>query len=180
MVAFVFFQYSFTTTTVTILSGGVAGRVRIYGYIIYCVFMSGIMHSFVSHWIWAVEGFLNANNPNALFGVGVLDFAGGLAVHCNGGAATLVAQFIMYERLLLSLLSFLLIILSFLFVVDFGMKCRRCQSIRRNMKNETIGGEPMCYLLPTLPCQYTEPSFFGLASLPLTWVRSFPLPAREI
>jgi Amt family ammonium transporter len=89
--AYVFFQYSFTTTTATILSGGAAGRLRIGCYMIYCVFMGAIMHPLVIHWIWASSGWLNAYGRNAFLGVGLADFAGGVAVHVNGGAATLVA-----------------------------------------------------------------------------------------
>ena len=89
--AFVFFQYSFTTTTATILSGGAAGRLRIGCYMIYCVAMGSVMHPIVIHWIWANSGWLYAFGPNALLGVGLMDFAGGVAVHVNGGAATLVA-----------------------------------------------------------------------------------------
>ncbi len=58
---------------------------------IYCVFMGAIVHPVVVHWIWSSTGWLNGSNPNALFGIGMLDFAGGVAVHVNGGGATLVA-----------------------------------------------------------------------------------------
>ncbi len=49
------------------------------------------MHPVVVHWFWSSTGWLNGSKPNALFGIGMLDFAGGVAVHMNGGGATLVA-----------------------------------------------------------------------------------------
>ncbi len=88
---FFFFQYSFTTTTATIVSGGAAGRLRISAYMIYCVAMGSVIHPVVVHWIWSSSGWLNAYGVNGLLGVGMMDFAGGVAVHVNGGMATLVA-----------------------------------------------------------------------------------------
>ena len=88
----VFFQFSFSTTAATIVSGAIAGRIRVSAYMIYVVVMSGVMHPLVAHWVWDSTGWLAASSPStSLFGVGFFDFAGGGVVHMNGGAAALVA-----------------------------------------------------------------------------------------
>jgi hypothetical protein len=51
---------------------------------LFCVVLGGVLHPLVIHWIWAPSGFLNYGGVNALFGSGMLDFAGGVAVHVNG------------------------------------------------------------------------------------------------
>ena len=87
--AFFFFQYSFCGTTTTILSGAAAGRLRIQGYMIYCMVCATFIHPIAAHWLWSTSGWLSVTSNSALFGVGVYDFAGGLVVHTSGGIAGL-------------------------------------------------------------------------------------------
>lgn len=113
--AYFFFQFSFSATTATIVSGGTAGRMRILGYMIFCVLIGAVIHPLVAHWIWSPSGFLKFGGPNAVFGegplstcvelltfllqgVGMIDFAGGVAVHMNAGAATLAGILVLGYR----------------------------------------------------------------------------------
>jgi Amt family ammonium transporter len=68
--AYVFFQYSFSATTATIISGGTAGRMRVLGYLIFTLFVGALLHPLVAHWIWAPSGFLKFGGRNAVFGLG--------------------------------------------------------------------------------------------------------------
>eukprot|EP00565_Helicotheca_tamesis_P005195 CAMPEP_0185727228 /NCGR_PEP_ID=MMETSP1171-20130828/2968_1 /TAXON_ID=374046 /ORGANISM="Helicotheca tamensis, Strain CCMP826" /LENGTH=591 /DNA_ID=CAMNT_0028395743 /DNA_START=43 /DNA_END=1818 /DNA_ORIENTATION=+ len=76
------FQFSFAATATTIVSGCIAMRLRFFVYIIYC-FFAVIFYSFVAHWIWADDGWLNT--------LGAYDHAGGGPVHLFGGINGLVA-----------------------------------------------------------------------------------------
>jgi ammonium transporter len=76
------FQLSFAATSTTIVSGCIAMRSK---FSIYCIFsfFAVIVYSFVAHWFWAYDGWLNQ--------LGVHDFAGGGPVHLLGGLNGLVA-----------------------------------------------------------------------------------------
>lgn len=77
-----FFHYVFATTIATIVSGAVAESIQFRAYIIYSIILTGIVYPIASHWIWSGEGFLNK--------LGVIDYAGGGAVHALSGVAALM------------------------------------------------------------------------------------------
>jgi Amt family ammonium transporter len=81
-----FFELSFCATSTTIVSGAVAERIRVNAYVLYSLLMAVLVYPIVSHWVWCEFGWLNPASPSRLFGVGVLDVAGGLVVHFTGGA----------------------------------------------------------------------------------------------
>lgn len=60
-------QWVFAGTTATIVSGAVAQRCRFRAYLIYSVFLSGVVYPIVCHWIWDSNGFLYGK---------VMDFSG--------------------------------------------------------------------------------------------------------
>ena len=85
-----FFQYCFSTTTATIVSGALAERLTFQGYMIYAAFMQFWIQPIVAHWFWSSTGWLSPFKADNFFiSVGVLDFAGGGAVHMVGGMAAL-------------------------------------------------------------------------------------------
>ncbi len=63
-----FFQFSFSATTATIVSGGTAGRIRILAYMMFCTLIGAVLHPLTTHWIWAPSGFLHFGGINAIFG----------------------------------------------------------------------------------------------------------------
>lgn len=87
----VFFQYCFAAAACTIMSGAIAERMSFQGYAIYAVLSQFWVQPIIAHWTWSTVGWLGAFAPadRLLFGVGMLDFAGGGVVHIAGGAAGL-------------------------------------------------------------------------------------------
>eukprot|EP01083_Nonionella_stella_P228344 809310_1 len=74
----------FATTSLTIISGGVLNRITNIGYISYLFLTMLITYSFISHWIWHPDGWLNA--------LGFVDCAGSMVVHALGGGAAMIAM----------------------------------------------------------------------------------------
>ena len=52
----------------------------------------------IAHWIWTDEGWASPNNPNPLFGIGAIDFAGGVVVHVVGGTCALIGSILVGPR----------------------------------------------------------------------------------
>lgn len=74
-----FFNYVFAATIATIVSGAVAERIQFRAYMIYSILLTGFVYPICSHWIWSPDGFL--------YRAGIVDFAGGGAVHALSGVA---------------------------------------------------------------------------------------------
>lgn len=96
------FQWTFSATAVTIVSGAVAERISFEGYFVYAVTLCAIIYPFVVHWTWS-DGFMSAVKSNdkdeLLFGCGAVDFAGSGVVHMTGGVAALVGVIFLGPRL---------------------------------------------------------------------------------
>ena len=86
-----FFNYVFAGTTATIVSGAVAERCQFEAYLIYSSVLTAIIYPIASHWVWSEDGWM--------FELGVLDFAGGGAVHGIGGVAAVCAAFVLGPRI---------------------------------------------------------------------------------
>ena len=86
------FQLVFAATAATIVSGAMAERTQFKSYLIYSVFITGIIYPIVGHWIWG-GGWL------ANFGAGMLDFAGSTVVHSTGGWLALTGAIVLGPRL---------------------------------------------------------------------------------
>ena len=75
-----FFQWAFCVTAATIVSGGVAERLQLGGYIIFTTWMTGVIYPTVGAMTWGY-GFL--------YDMGYNDFAGSGIVHLTGGIGAL-------------------------------------------------------------------------------------------
>jgi len=96
--AFWMFQYAFSAASTTIVAGTLAERCQMAAYLCYSVLLAGFVYPVIAHSIWSPFGFLNAFKDDPLFGVGVVDFAGGLVVHVTGGITALFATIILGPR----------------------------------------------------------------------------------
>jgi Amt family ammonium transporter len=80
----------FAMTAATIVSGAVAGRMKLRAYVTYTVVLAGVIYPVVTGLTWA-GGFLSS--------LGFADFAGGMIVHGMGGIAGLTAAYVVGPRL---------------------------------------------------------------------------------
>lgn len=84
------FQVAFAATAATIVSGAVAGRMQFRAYLIYTLFITGLIYPISGYWKWG-GGWLDA--------LGFYDFAGSLVVHAVGGFAGLAGAIVLGPRI---------------------------------------------------------------------------------
>jgi Amt family ammonium transporter len=84
-----FFQTMFVCATVSIVSGAVAERIKIWPFFAFAVVMSGFIYPISMGWQWG-GGWLSA--------AGFSDFAGSTLVHACGGAAALAGVIVLGSR----------------------------------------------------------------------------------
>lgn len=84
------FQVAFAATAATIVSGAVAGRMQFRSYVIYSIFITGLIYPISGYWKWG-GGWLDA--------LGFYDFAGSLVVHAVGGFAGLAGAIVLGSRI---------------------------------------------------------------------------------
>lgn len=89
--AFVAFQAMFACLTVGLIAGALADRTKYSAWLIFAAVWAIIVYFPVAHWVWAPGGWI--------FELGVIDFAGGTAVHINSGAAALAVAIVIGARL---------------------------------------------------------------------------------
>ena len=53
-----FFSYVFAAAATTIVGGAVAGRTRLFGYMIFMVVMTGFIYPTAAYWVWSDNGWL--------------------------------------------------------------------------------------------------------------------------
>lgn len=87
---FALFQLKFAIITPALISGGVAERIRFWGYLLFIVLFSIFIYSPLAHATWHPEGILAK--------YGVLDFAGGTVVHMSSGWAALAGAVFLKKR----------------------------------------------------------------------------------
>jgi len=89
-VLFAGFQMMFAAITPALITGAFAERKRFKAFVLFAVAWSTLVYAPIAHWVWSPDGWL--------FGLGVLDFAGGTVVHLSSGVAALVAALFIGRR----------------------------------------------------------------------------------
>lgn len=84
------FQAVFAATAATIVSGAVAGRMRVSAYLIYSAILTGLIYPISGFWKWG-GGWLDQ--------MGFQDFAGSAVVHGVGGFAGLAGAIVLGPRI---------------------------------------------------------------------------------
>ena len=95
VLAFWMFQVVFCATAATIVSGAMAERTKFSGYLIYTVFISGLIYPVFGSWAWG--GLFHGGGW--LEKLGFIDFAGSTVVHSIGGWAALAGAVVLGPRL---------------------------------------------------------------------------------
>lgn len=88
---FWFIQLGFALAAISIVSGAVAERMKIWSYTLFVVVFCAIMYPIVANWVWNPDGWLSVRGFN--------DFAGSAAVHSMGGFAALAAAIVLGPRI---------------------------------------------------------------------------------
>jgi Amt family ammonium transporter len=84
-----FFQVVFVATAMSIVSGAVAERMKLWAFLTFAIVMTGFIYPVQGFWKWG-GGFLD--------GLGFLDFAGSGVVHMTGAAAALAGVLLLGAR----------------------------------------------------------------------------------
>lgn len=88
---FWFIQMGFAVAAISIVSGGVAERVKMWAYAIFVIIFCAILYPLAANWVWNPNGWLATKGFN--------DFAGSAAVHTMGGFAALAGAIILGPRI---------------------------------------------------------------------------------
>jgi Amt family ammonium transporter len=97
LLVFSMFQLMFAIITPALISGAVADRAKFLGWSVFVTIWVSIVYFPVAHWVFDF-GDADGNGAGWLAGNGVLDFAGGTAVHINAGAAGLALALVLGKR----------------------------------------------------------------------------------
>ncbi|MEV5317868.1 ammonium transporter [Streptomyces sp. NPDC052687] len=91
VLVFAVFQLMFAIITPALISGALADRVKFTAWALFIALWATIVYFPVAHWVWGTGGWA--------FELGVIDFAGGTAVHINAGAAALGVILVIGKRI---------------------------------------------------------------------------------
>ncbi|SUO97424.1 ammonium transporter [Suttonella ornithocola] len=85
-----FFQVCFVATAMSVVSGAIAERMKLWAFFIFAIVMCGIIYPIQGFWKWG-GGFLDA--------IGFVDFAGSGIVHLCGASAALAGVLVLGPRM---------------------------------------------------------------------------------
>lgn len=83
------FQMVFVATAMSIVSGAVAERMKLWSFLLFCLFMTGVIYPWQGYWSWG-GGFLKQ--------AGYIDYAGSGIVHLSGAVAALTGVLLLGPR----------------------------------------------------------------------------------
>ena len=95
---FVAFQLMFAIITVALISGAVAERLKLGGWLVFAGLWATFVYFPVAHWVFAFDGVTAETGGWIANKLKAIDFAGGTAVHINAGIAALVLAVILGKR----------------------------------------------------------------------------------
>ncbi|MCP1676789.1 Amt family ammonium transporter [Natronocella acetinitrilica] len=84
-----FFQVVFVATAMSIVSGAVAERMKLWSFLVFAIVLTGVIYPVQGYWSWG-EGWLDA--------LGYSDYAGSGIVHMAGAAAALAGVILLGPR----------------------------------------------------------------------------------
>ena len=88
---FWFIQLGFAIAAISIVSGAIAERMKMWAYAFFVFVFCAVLYPLVANWVW---------NPNGWLAVrGFNDFAGSAAVHAMGGFAALAGAIVLGPRI---------------------------------------------------------------------------------
>ncbi|MAJ69931.1 MAG: ammonium transporter [Alteromonadaceae bacterium TMED7] len=100
-----FFQVVFVATAMSIVSGAVAERMKLWAFLAFAVVMTGFIYPMEGAWTWGqsdVFGMFYLNAPDdadpSMWNAGFSDFAGSGIVHMAGAAAALAGVLVLGAR----------------------------------------------------------------------------------
>ncbi|MCF6764208.1 ammonium transporter [Thiotrichales bacterium 19S3-7] len=89
-VVFAVFQMMFFVIAAALISGAVVERMRFKAFICFTVLWAIIFYTTTVHWVWSENGWL--------LKLGVIDFAGGFAIHIGAGFSALILAIVLKPR----------------------------------------------------------------------------------
>jgi Amt family ammonium transporter len=97
---FVAFQATFAIITVALISGAIADRAKFGAWMVFAGLWATIVYFPVANWVFnfTVQNGKIVDGGWIVYNLGVIDFAGGTAVHINAGAAGLALAIILGKR----------------------------------------------------------------------------------
>lgn len=101
LLLFAAFQLMFAIITPALISGAIADRAKFSAWVIFVVVWSTVVYFPVAHWVFDFGTKTGDGDPTGagwLAAMGVIDFAGGTAVHINAGAAALALAIVLGKR----------------------------------------------------------------------------------
>ena len=90
-----FFQVVFVATAMSIVSGAVAERMKLWSFLVFAVVMTGVIYPFEGSWTWGGQ---KVFGMFSLGDLGFSDFAGSGIVHMAGAAAALAGVLLLGAR----------------------------------------------------------------------------------
>ncbi len=91
------FGATFAIITVALISGAIADRAKFGSWLIFAGIWATLVYFPVAAWVWGDGWILNWGAETGL--PGVIDYAGGTAVHINAGAAALALALVLGKRI---------------------------------------------------------------------------------
>jgi ammonium transporter, Amt family len=91
-----FFQVVFVATAMSIVSGAVAERMKLWAFLLFAVFMTGVIYPLEGSWTWGGNSVFGIFNLGDDFGFS--DFAGSGIVHMAGATAALTGVLLLGPR----------------------------------------------------------------------------------